>query len=626
MAARSTRCWRWDTSRRARCKRRLRACARRSVKIPSPLTTHLVHLAQCEDKAGLHDDALQTLRRAFEVALADNPIGQDVALILFTASALIEPRDMSAALDLHDATQALLDAQRARFGDDDAKIAFDEAANHAQIAQTLVGRLAARDELGAALVAADRTRARVLLELLGAPSARASASYSIADAAPDPPLDPDPVKAFRDAAAIVRRAAARVYLDADAVLPLDRDALIGTVLKTGRPAYLLQPEGDRLHLFLVIPTDDRPIVLYAASPVAYSEVAEAIRRAQSALGVFALARARGDRRLRLADIDDEEPELDAALELLSRAIIAPLASAFSSVGMRALLARSGLTLLPYRELALLPYGLLRMPSGGLLIEEAALCQMPSIASLRAICFRKRPKPKGCVVFGAPTLDARHRLEDLPGAAAEASDVATVLESFGVAPGACAFRTGPDATESAFRDRSVDAALVHLACHAAAREPASQSALYLAASGTHDGLLVPHEIAQAQLANAFVFLSACQTGLGRATADGVIGLGRAFLQAGALAVALSLWRVVDAAALHLAGVFYRRALGVGGPAVDCATALQQAMLATRDALRSGSIRTPEGEPLDDHPAHWAPFALVGEGGMSIADHLADLRTG
>jgi CHAT domain-containing protein len=227
------------------------------------------------------------------------------------------------------------------------------------------------------------------------------------------------------------------------------------------------------------------------------------------------------------------------------------------------------------------------------------------------------------VYGEPALDPRHKLEALPGASAEAVEVARLLAQAGIAQSAIASRLGAAATESAFRGDALDAGLIHLACHAAAREPAWQSALYLAPSATHDGLLLPHEIAQGQLANALVFLSACQTGLGRPTADGVIGLGRAFLQAGALAVLLSLWRVVDAAAVHLASTFYRGALGIDTPAVGCATALQQAMLGTRDALRAGAILTADGEKLDDHPAHWAPFTLVGEGGLPLGRLLADL---
>jgi CHAT domain-containing protein len=145
------------------------------------------------------------------------------------------------------------------------------------------------------------------------------------------------------------------------------------------------------------------------------------------------------------------------------------------------------------------------------------------------------------------------------------------------------------------------------------EPASQSAVYLAASPEHDGMLLPHEIAEGQLANALVFLSACETGLGRPTADGVIGLGRAFLEAGALAVILSLWRVVDVAAVEVAGHFYRAALGIGQPAADAATALQLAMLATRASLREGRIRTVDGRSstiirLTGPPLPWSAAPL------------------
>ena len=55
------------------------------------------------------------------------------------------------------------------------------------------------------------------------------------------------------------------------------------------------------------------------------------------------------------------------------------------------------------------------------------------------------------------------------------------------------------------------------------------------------LQVLYKIADVAPADVLVCLSACQTGLGRSTADGVIGIGQAFFEAGVLAMVLSLWR-------------------------------------------------------------------------------------
>jgi hypothetical protein len=600
------------------------SAARFAVATAAPLSSHLLNLALCEDKAGLKLEALQSLRRALEVSLRDNPLGQDVVRILFVASALAEARDIRVALELHAATEALLDAQRTQFAGADIKVAFDDAAHHREIAQTLVGRLAAVRDYGGALEAADRSRARVLLELFDVQQDSEPEHQDRSTNAEAPPLEAEPLAAFATAASFIRRAAAKVVEAAGAPLPLDRAEIVDTVKRSGRPALVLQPEHGVLHMFIVLPEET---VIVATSPVPLDEIRAATQTAQEALGVFALARARSGGKLSLADIEDDQTStLDAALDRLSTALFTPFDIPSRRQLLEAAFSKRGLTLVPYRDLALLPFALLRMPNGRMLIEEVPLSMVPSIASLRALCMRKRPPPKGCVVYGEPILDPRHRLDPLPGAAAEARLVEKLLRASGLAPPGFEARLGADATEASFRSDALDAALVHLACHAAAREPASQSALYLAPSANHDGLLLPHEIADGQLANALVFLSACQTGLGRPTADGVIGLGRAFLEAGALAVILSLWRVADAAAVDLAGHFYRAALGIDRPAADAATALQIAMLATRASLRAGRIRTAKGEVLDDHPAHWAPFALVGEASLPLRESLQMIRAG
>jgi CHAT domain-containing protein len=92
----------------------------------------------------------------------------------------------------------------------------------------------------------------------------------------------------------------------------------------------------------------------------------------------------------------------------------------------------------------------------------------------------------------------------------------------------------------------------------------------------------------------VILSACETGLGRlAGGDGIVGLHRAFLAAGAAAVASSLWRVSDlATALLMKHLF--RALRRG--------------LEPADALRAAQQELRRRFP---HPAYWAGFRLEGE---------------
>jgi tetratricopeptide (TPR) repeat protein len=110
----------------------------------------------------------------------------------------------------------------------------------------------------------------------------------------------------------------------------------------------------------------------------------------------------------------------------------------------------------------------------------------------------------------------------------------------------------------------------------------------------DGLLQVYEVFNLRLNAEVAVLSACETGLGKEVrGEGIVGLTRAFLYAGAEAVVVSLWKVMDPATAELMVRFYRH-LRAG---MKKAEALRQARL----------------EMLDQyvHPYYWAAFVLVGK---------------
>ncbi|MEB3826003.1 CHAT domain-containing protein, partial [Phormidium sp. CCY1219] len=91
----------------------------------------------------------------------------------------------------------------------------------------------------------------------------------------------------------------------------------------------------------------------------------------------------------------------------------------------------------------------------------------------------------------------------------------------------------------------------------------------------------------------VVLSACETGRGKITGDGVIGLSRSLMSAGTASVLVSLWKVPDNATYLLMREFYQTWESSG----DKAQALRQAMLTTMQQYPS--------------PENWAAFTLMGE---------------
>jgi tetratricopeptide (TPR) repeat protein len=113
----------------------------------------------------------------------------------------------------------------------------------------------------------------------------------------------------------------------------------------------------------------------------------------------------------------------------------------------------------------------------------------------------------------------------------------------------------------------------------------------------DGFLQLHEIFKMRLRAELVVLSACQTGLGKEIkGEGLVGLTRGFMYAGAARVVASLWQVNDAATAELMKLFYRRMLQEGMP---------PAM-----ALRAAQIEMWK-KPQWQSPFYWGAFVLQGE---------------
>ena len=80
------------------------------------------------------------------------------------------------------------------------------------------------------------------------------------------------------------------------------------------------------------------------------------------------------------------------------------------------------------------------------------------------------------------------------------------------------------------------------------------------SNCDDGILLAEEIASMDLSGTdLVVLSACETGLGDITSDGVFGLQRAFKMAGVQTLVMSLWKVDDNATSLMMQTFYEQLL-------------------------------------------------------------------
>jgi CHAT domain-containing protein len=175
--------------------------------------------------------------------------------------------------------------------------------------------------------------------------------------------------------------------------------------------------------------------------------------------------------------------------------------------------------------------------------------------------------------------------------------------------------GAEASETNVRSAMTSAKVVHLATHGIVSSDdafASYLALGRPIDASVDGRLTVEEVYGLNLQADLVVLSACRSGLGRISGDGVAGLARAFFYAGTPSVVATMWDVADTPTSQLVVDFYRSL----GPELqrDKAEALRTAQLRLLRSLRAGQGRvdTPLGKlALPEDPLLWASFVLIGE---------------
>ena len=169
----------------------------------------------------------------------------------------------------------------------------------------------------------------------------------------------------------------------------------------------------------------------------------------------------------------------------------------------------------------------------------------------------------------------------------------------------------EATEAGVRAAMSNRGIIHFATHAIAssRQPAD-SFLALRPGGGHDGRLTAAEILSMSIDADLVVLSACHGASGQVTGEGMLGLSRALLGAGARTLLASVRELHDETAASMLPRFYK-SWRVSG---DAAAALRSAQLEQLRRLRAGQVRvsTPFGPiTLPEHPSLWAGLVLIGD---------------
>ena len=245
--------------------------------------------------------------------------------------------------------------------------------------------------------------------------------------------------------------------------------------------------------------------------------------------------------------------------------------------------------IPQEQLFLVPFPALQANDDSYLIEHHTILTAPAIQVLQGSqpLTNSLLNTDNTLIVGDPSPMPAN-LQPLPYARNEAKNIADLLNTKAI--------IGDSATEPKIKEALSSARLIHLATHGFFNETNPlEGSLAFAPTGdspNSDGFLTAKEILDSQLSADLVVLSACDTGRGRITGDGVVGLSRSFLAAGVPRVMVSLWQVPDEATSALMLSFYQQRL----TGDDNAHALRQAMLSM----------------LDKYPAplNWAAFTLVG----------------
>ena len=272
-----------------------------------------------------------------------------------------------------------------------------------------------------------------------------------------------------------------------------------------------------------------------------------------------------------------------------------------------------LTIVPAGPLFTVSFAALREPgpAGEYVLERYRVHTVPSMGVL---AFTQRnleqaaAKPEHLLVVAHPatTPETNGRtLAELPGAESELNAIAR-----GLPAGEVTRLEGRRASVAELAAALPQATMVHFATHAVLNESAPYDSFLALDDAEHAGKLSVADIYRLHVSARLVVLSACRTGLGKISGDGVSGMSRAFFYAGAARVLTTLWDIADQPTSQMMPRFYAE-MGKGASPSE---ALRSAQLATLRDLRAGRIHaeTLTGDhKLPPDPSFWAGFSLAGE---------------
>ena len=279
---------------------------------------------------------------------------------------------------------------------------------------------------------------------------------------------------------------------------------------------------------------------------------------------------------------------NSALSLLYNTLISPIQD---------LLLDNEVIFVPEGPLCLVPFAAFMDSDSKYLCESFRVRAIPSLTSLKLIadCPADYHIKSRALIVGDPWIEEvtfeGTKFEQLPFAREEAQMIGRILHTTPL--------IGEHATKNKVLKRLSSVALVHIAVHGRMETgeillvrnppPVSQD------HAEEDFVLTMKDVLNAEIRARLVVLSCCHSARGEIKAEGVVGIARAFLGAGARSVLVSLWAIDDEATMEFMKIFYQHLV----KGESASAALNQAMKSMRES--------DEFSAMD----YWAPFVLIGD---------------
>jgi CHAT domain-containing protein/tetratricopeptide (TPR) repeat protein len=313
---------------------------------------------------------------------------------------------------------------------------------------------------------------------------------------------------------------------------------------------------------------------------------------------------------------------------LSRQILSPIADDLRNIKQAIVIADGSIQLIPFSALTLAPNAPFEP-----LVSNVEIVNAPSFSSLAFLCGTKADRQKSSdkllAVFADPIFEndderfALGKMQKKPVSTKELPEnLEQALRDFGIeklsrlpfsgieareigkfAPDQTVLALGADASRQKFLRGDFNSyRILHFATHGFLNQQNPELSglvlsLYDRDGKSQNGFLRVLDLYSLHLNTDLVVLSACQTALGKEIdGEGIVGLTRGFMYAGASSVVSSLWKVEDAATAELMKRFYR------------------AMI-KENQTPSAALRTAQNElrqiPRFKNPRYWSGFTLNGE---------------